>query len=167
MAHKYSCDISEATSVRSQYNNIKIKFKNTREVCNIIKTMELNKAIAYLNDVLRFKKCIPVFRFAKKCGRTPQAKEFGTDKGKWPVKSVAFVKKMLEDLLVEAEKKGLGTSELVIKHIQVNQAPKIYGRKHGAFGRIKPYNKSPSHIEVIAVKREHNIKEGDVVEVKE
>ena len=49
---------------------------------------------------------------------------------------------------------------LVIKHIQVNQAPRQRRRTYRAHGRINPYMSSPCHIEVIlseeseAVKRE-------------
>ena len=49
---------------------------------------------------------------------------------------------------------------LVVKHIQVNQAPRQRRRTYRAHGRINPYMSSPCHIEVIlseeteAVKRE-------------
>jgi large subunit ribosomal protein L17e len=49
---------------------------------------------------------------------------------------------------------------LVIKHIQVNQAPRQRRRTYRAHGRINPYMSSPCHIEIIlaeeneAVKRE-------------
>jgi len=54
----------------------------------------------------------------------------------------------------------LDQDALVIKHIQVNQAPRQRRRTYRAHGRINPYMSSPCHIEVIlseeseAVKRE-------------
>jgi ribosomal protein L22 len=56
--------------------------------------------------------------------------------------------------------KGLEQEALVIKHIQVNQAPRQRRRTYRAHGRINPYMSSPCHIEIIlaeeneAVKRE-------------
>lgn len=56
--------------------------------------------------------------------------------------------------------KGLDQDALVVKHIQVNQAPRQRRRTYRAHGRINPYMSSPCHIEVIlteeseAVKRE-------------
>lgn len=38
---------------------------------------------------------------------------------------------------------------MVVKHIQVNQAPKMRRRTYRAHGRINPYKSSPCHVELI------------------
>ncbi|KAI7826887.1 ribosomal protein L22/L17, partial [Gamsiella multidivaricata] len=79
---------------------------------------------------------------------------------RWPVKSVEFVTDLLKNAQSNAEVKGLENEALVVKHIQVNQAPRQRRRTYRAHGRINPYMSSPCHIEIIlaeeneAVKRE-------------
>ncbi|KAI6877659.1 hypothetical protein KC318_g17506, partial [Hortaea werneckii] len=50
--------------------------------------------------------------------------------------------------------KGLDTSNLIVKHIQVNQSPKQRRRTYRAHGRINPYMSNPSHIELILTEGE-------------
>ena len=47
---------------------------------------------------------------------------------------------------------------LVIKHIQVNQAPKQRRRTYRAHGRINPYMSSPCHIEIILAEENESVK---------
>ena len=37
----------------------------------------------------------------------------------------------------------------MVKHIQVNQAPKMRRRTYRAHGRINPYQSSPCHVELV------------------
>jgi len=66
----------------------------------------------------------------------PIAKQFGTDKARWPVKSAEFLLSLLKNAEANADTKGLDTSNLIIKHIQVNQAPKQRRRTYRAHGRV-------------------------------
>merc|ERR1711977_73894 len=54
-------------------------------------------------------------------GRTAQGKAFGVSKARWPVKSADFLLGLLKNAEANADTKGLDTSNLVVKHIQVNQ----------------------------------------------
>lgn len=115
---------------------LKFNFENTSETANAIKGMKLEKALAYLNDVKEKKRCIPFRRFSGGVGRTSQATVFGVTQGRWPVKSVEFLLDLLKNAESNAEVKGLEKESLVIKHIQVNQAPKQRRRTYRAHGRI-------------------------------
>ena len=53
-----------------------------------------------------------------------------------------------------AELTGLDVDSLVIEHIQVNKAPKMWLRTYRAHGRINPYMSSPCHIEMILTGKE-------------
>jgi len=64
------------------------------------------------------------------------AKQFGTDKARWPVKSAEFLLSLLKNAEANADTKGLDTSNLIVKHIQVNQAPKQRRRTYRAHGRV-------------------------------
>jgi large subunit ribosomal protein L17e len=48
-------------------------------------------------------------------------KAFGVSKARWPVKSADFLIGLLKNAEANADTKGLDTSNLVVKHIQVNQ----------------------------------------------
>jgi large subunit ribosomal protein L17e len=63
-------------------------------------------------------------------------KAFGVSKARWPVKSAEFLLGLLKNAEANADTKGLDTSNLVVKHIQVNQAPKQRRRTYRAHGRV-------------------------------
>ena len=83
-----------------------------------------------------------------------QAKQWGWTQGRWPKKSAEFLLHMLKNAESNAELKGLDVDSLVIKHIQVNKAPKMRRRTYRAHGRINPYMSSPCHIEMILTEKE-------------
>merc|ERR1711962_213058 len=119
-----------------------------------IKKMPLNRAKAYLKNVIAKKEIIPFRRFMGGVGRHAQAKVHGTAQGRWPLKSCEFLLHMLKNAESNAEYKGLDADHLVIDHIQVNRAPKMRRRTYRAHGRINPYMSSPCHIEVVLVEKE-------------
>ena len=50
---------------------------------------------------------------------------------------------------------------LVVKHIQVNQAPKQRRRTYRAHGRINAYMASPCHVEIIVVEQDEQVAKAD------
>ncbi|KAG9319972.1 hypothetical protein KVV02_007774, partial [Mortierella alpina] len=89
---------------------------------------------------------------------TAQAKPFGMTMARWPAKSCEFVLDLLKNAESNAEVKGLEQEALVIKHIQVNQAPRQRRRTYRAHGRINPYMSSPCHIEIILAEENEGVK---------
>lgn len=138
-----------ANSAKSRGSYLRVSFKNTRETAQAVNGWQVNKALSYLEAVSEKKRAIPMRRFNGSIGRTGQGKEFGVTKARWPVKSVKFVSDLIKNALANAEAKGLDASELYIKHIQVNRAPKLRRRTYRAHGRINAYKASPCHIEII------------------
>lgn len=65
-------------------------------------------------------------------------KQFGVSRARWPVKSAEHLLTLLKNAEANADTKGLDTSNLIIKHIQVNQAPKQRRRTYRAHGRVRP-----------------------------
>jgi len=63
-------------------------------------------------------------------------KQFGATRARWPVKSAEFLLGLLKNAEANAEVKGLDCSNLVVSHIQVNQAPKQRRRTYRAHGRV-------------------------------
>ena len=69
---------------------------------------------------------MPFQRYNGGVGRCVQAKQWGWMQGRWPKKSAEFLLHMLKNAERNAELKGLDVDSLVIKHIQVNKAPKMH-----------------------------------------
>lgn len=64
-------------------------------------------------------------------------KQWGVSKARWPVKSAQFLLDLLKNAEANADTKGLDTGNLIVKHIQVNQAPKGRRRTYRAHGRVR------------------------------
>ncbi len=58
-------------------------------------------------------------------------------RARWPVKSAEYILGLLRNAEANANAKSLDTSNLIIKHIQVNQAPKQRRRTYRAHGRVR------------------------------
>jgi len=67
---------------------------------------------------------------------SPPGKQFGVSKARWPKKSAEFLLGLLKNAESNADTKGLDTGNLIVKHIQVNQAPKQRRRTYRAHGRV-------------------------------
>ena len=68
--------------------------------------MPLNRATAYLKNVLNKSEIIPFRRFMGGVGRHAQAKVHGTSQGRWPTKSCNFLLDLLKNAESNAEYKG-------------------------------------------------------------
>ncbi|TPX33829.1 hypothetical protein SmJEL517_g03322 [Synchytrium microbalum] len=133
---------------------LRVHFKNTRETAMAVRGMKLAKAQKYLEAVKNHEQAVPYRRYSGGVGRTAQAKVHGVTQARWPSKSAEFLLGLLKNAESNAAVKGLNVETLVIKHIQVNQAPKQRRRTYRAHGRINPFMASPSHIEVILTEEE-------------
>lgn len=142
---------------KSQGSYLRVHFKNTREAASTLRGRKLSNAIQYLKDVKNFKQCVPFRRFNGGVGRCAQAKQFGTTQGRWPVKSAEFILGLLKNAESNAEAKGMNPENMVVTHVQVNQAPKHRRRTYRAHGRINAYMNSPCHIEIICSEEDLNV----------
>merc|ERR1712093_269834 len=146
--------VTPAKSARSRGSYLRVSYKNTRETAQAINGWKLQRAVAFLENVKEHKEAVPMRRYAGSTGRTAQGKQFGVSKARWPAKSAEFLLSLLKNAEANADTKGLDTSNLIVKHIQVNQSPKQRRRTYRAHGRINPYMSNPSHIELILTEGE-------------
>ncbi|KAF2008906.1 putative 60S ribosomal protein L17 [Aaosphaeria arxii CBS 175.79] len=164
MVRYAATEIENAKSARARGSYLRVSFKNTRETAQAINGWKLERALSYLQNVTEKKEAVPMRRYAGSTGRSAQGKQFGVSKARWPVKSAEFLLGLLKNAEANADTKGLDTSALIVKHIQVNQAPKQRRRTYRAHGRINPYMSSPSHIEVILTEGEEVVEKSKDVE---
>ncbi|KAF1954748.1 ribosomal protein L22 [Byssothecium circinans] len=158
---RYAAEIANEKSARARGSYLRTSFKNTRETAQAINGWKLERAVTFLGNVLEHKEAVPMRRYAGSTGRTAQGKAFGVSKARWPVKSAEFLLGLLKNAEANADTKGLDTSNLIVKHIQVNQAPKQRRRTYRAHGRINPYMSNPCHIELILVEAPENVQKAD------
>merc|ERR1712036_35153 len=154
-------------SARARGSYLRVSYKNTRETAQAINGWKLDRALKFLENVKEHKEAVPMRRYAGSTGRTAQGKAFGVSKARWPVKSADFLLGLLKNAEANADTKGLDTSNLVVKHIQVNQAPKQRRRTYRAHGRINPYMSNPCHIELILVEGAEVVQKASAVEGRE
>ncbi|KAJ5361816.1 NAD-dependent D-isomer specific 2-hydroxyacid dehydrogenase [Penicillium brevicompactum] len=153
-------EISSAKSARARGSYLRVSFKNTRETAQAINGMKLSKALTFLENVTTKTMAVPMRRYAGSTGRTAQGKQFGVSKARWPVKSAEHIIDLLKNAEANADGKGLDTNALIVKRIQVNQAPKGRRRTYRAHGRINPYMTNPCHIELILTEADEEVKKG-------
>ncbi|KAL8300658.1 hypothetical protein RB593_010145 [Gaeumannomyces tritici] len=163
MARYGANEIESAKSARARGSYLRVSFKNTRETAQAINGWKLHRAVKFLENVQEKKEAVPMRRYAGSTGRCAQGKQFGVSKARWPTKSAEFLLGLLKNAESNADSKGLDTGNLVIKHIQVNQAPKQRRRTYRAHGRINPYMSSPCHIELILTEAEEAVEKSDAV----
>ncbi|GAB7333169.1 hypothetical protein MBLNU13_g04829t1 [Cladosporium sp. NU13] len=149
MVRYAATEIESAKSARARGSYLRVSFKNTRETAQAINGWKVTRALQYLENVKGHVEAVPMRRYAGSTGRTAQGKAFGVSKARWPAKSAEFLLSLLKNAEANADTKGLDTSNLIVKHIQVNQAPKQRRRTYRAHGRINPYMSNPCHIEMI------------------
>uniref|UniRef100_A0A1B6JQS2 Large ribosomal subunit protein uL22 n=1 Tax=Homalodisca liturata TaxID=320908 RepID=A0A1B6JQS2_9HEMI len=174
MPKSYNTNIVDpATTVKACLSNARVSFKNTRETCSTLRGRTVEGCIAYLNDVIAKKDCVPMRRYASGCGNTSQAAKYNSrehrcTRGRWPKKSAETVIKILNNIKNNAVNKSLDPADLVIQMVSVNKAPKIHGRIFRAHGRVNAFNSSPCHIQMVAVKRSESVPvDGEIVQVQE
>ncbi|OBT42194.1 60S ribosomal protein L17 [Pseudogymnoascus sp. WSF 3629] len=160
-------EIHPAKSARARGAYLRVSFKNTRETAQAINGWKLERAVKFLENVQEHKEAVAMRRYAGGTGRAAQGKAFGVTRARWPVKSAEFLLGLLKNAEANADTKGLDTGNLVVKHIQVNQAPKQRRRTYRAHGRINPYMSNPCHIELILTESEEVVAKGEAVEGRE
>ncbi|KAJ1329187.1 large subunit ribosomal protein L17e [Microdochium nivale] len=163
MVRYAATEIESGKSARARGAYLRVSFKNTRETAQAINGWKLTRAVAFLENVCEKKEAVPFRRYAGSIGRTAQGKAFGVTKARWPVKSAEHLLGLLKNAESNADAKGLDTSNLVVKHIQVNQAPKQRRRTYRAHGRINPYMSNPCHIELILTEGEEVVQKSEAV----
>ncbi|KAG9247826.1 ribosomal protein L17 [Calycina marina] len=160
-------EASSAKSAKSRGAYLRVSFKNTRETAQAINGWKLQRAVKFLENVQEHKEAVPMRRYAGGTGRAAQGKQFGVSRARWPVKSAEFLLGLLKNAEANADTKGLDTGNLIVKHIQVNQAPKQRRRTYRAHGRINPYMSNPCHIELILTEGEEVVQKSEAVADRE
>lgn len=64
---------------------------------------------------------------------------------------------LLKNAEANAIEKGLDPNKMVVKHVQVDQAPRMRRRTYRAHGRITPYMCSPCHVQLFMTQPQERV----------
>jgi large subunit ribosomal protein L22 len=140
-------DDDKAKTAKALGRSLKISPKHAVEICNKIRGMKVEKAEAYLEDVIEMKTAVPFKRHNKKVGHRRGIGGWPT--GRYPVKAAKQILDILKNAEANAEYKGLDTENLKIMHISSHKGYVIRGWTPRAFGRASPFNTPTTHVQII------------------
>jgi ribosomal protein L22 len=120
--------------------SLPISTKDSVAICKFIRGKQIDKAIADLEQVEKFKRAIPMK------GEIPHRKGKGMMSGRYMTKPVGFFIKMLKNLKANANMNEM--EEPIITEAVPNRASRPYGR----FGAVKR-KRTHIHIKVVEKKK--------------
>ncbi|MDD5358202.1 MAG: uL22 family ribosomal protein [Candidatus Nanoarchaeia archaeon] len=118
--------------------SVPISTKDAIAICNFIKRKSIDKALADLDDVVHFKRAIPM------TGEIPHRKGKGMMSGRYPIRAIGHFTTMLKTLKANANVNGV--EEPIIVEAVPNKASRPYGR----FGAIK---RKRTHVKIRVVEK--------------
>ncbi len=149
---RYSVHVDEEKSAKAMVWDAPISYKKAVELARVIKGMKVDEARKLLERVIRLEEPIPVRRYSgKQAHHRGLAAKYKWPAGRYPVKAAKIFLKLLENVVNNAENKGLDPSRLRIYHIAVHKGRILKRWMPRAFGRATPKFKHYSHIEIVVV----------------
>lgn len=130
---------------------VRISPKFSVEICNAIRGKNLEKARAFLEDVIQLRRAVPLKRYNKGVAHRKGLKK--TPAGRYPVKAASHILKVLKSAEANAEYNGMDKEKLYIRHISAQRGRVIKGILPRAFGRASPHNTLTSNIQVVLEER--------------
>ena len=140
-------DDDKAKTAKALGRSLKISPKHAVEICNKIRGMKVEKAEAYLEDVMEMKTAVPFKKHNKKVGHRRGIGGWPT--GRYPVKAAKQILDIIKNAEANAEYKGLDTENLKIIHISSHKGYVIRGWTPRAFGRASPFNTPTTHVHIV------------------
>ena len=121
---KYS--VNTENCAKAYGNSLPISRKESVMVCKALKGMQVQSAKKYLAEVIALKKPIAFTRYNGDMGHRK-----GIAAGSFPVSTCTHILNLLKSAESNAQFKGMGTAQLVIKHASAHKGPTAhhYGRQ--------------------------------------
>jgi large subunit ribosomal protein L22 len=134
----------EGKAAKARLEGVDASFKDLAQVCGNIRGKPIAKAISLLQKAARME--IPIlYRSHNK--HLGHRRELGGRKGRYPIKSVAIVLKVVQSAMANARAKGLAEDKLVVKHACANR--KMVFSRLQPKGLRKRHDFSTSRVEII------------------
>jgi len=133
--------------VRASSREKQISHKHAREIGVAIKGMNIDKARAFLQDVVNLKRAVPFGRYKEQVGHKSDP---GVMSGRYPQKAAREFIKLLDNLESNAEYKGMDLDRLKLINVTTHKGMQIKRVIPRAMGRTTPKNNVLTHIEFVA-----------------
>ncbi|MFH1788635.1 MAG: 50S ribosomal protein L22 [Candidatus Altiarchaeota archaeon] len=144
LAYSYKPKRKEA-AVKGMARDVDISFKDALVICDAIRGMQLEKAKAYLTDVISMERPVPYRRFNSSLGHKRNMPERGP--GKYPQKAAREILLLLNNITTNAEYKGLTPENLKLTHLQAQKG--IARRRRKPKGRWKTWKTQLVHVQAV------------------
>lgn len=140
-------DLDQEKTTKVAGRELRISPKHAGEICRAIKGMKLEKAKAFLEQVIAKKTPVPFRRYRKKIPHRHGMQKFSS--GRYPVKPAGKILKLLQGAEANAEFKGLDVESLRIIHASAYSGLKIRNYVERAHGRSSPKFEYLTHVELV------------------
>ena len=140
-------DLDQEKTTKVAGRELRISPKHAGEICRAIKGMKLEKAKAFLEQVIAKKTPVPFRRYRKKIPHRHGMQKFSS--GRYPVKAADKILKLLQGAEANAEFKGLDVESLRIIHASAYSGLKIRNYVERAHGRSSPKFEYLTHVELV------------------
>ncbi|MFX1558860.1 MAG: 50S ribosomal protein L22 [Promethearchaeota archaeon] len=129
--------------------DLRIKPKHAREICAVLKGMNLDQAKTFLENVIQLKQSVPFRRYKKKQAHRKDLKAFKWYAGRYPQKTAARIYEIIAAVESNAEYKGLDVDLCRIIHIAAQRGRIIKRNIERARGRSTAKNRHLTHLEIV------------------
>ncbi|MHC1609227.1 MAG: 50S ribosomal protein L22 [Candidatus Methanofastidiosia archaeon] len=150
-AYSYTKNLDITRTAKVYGKELRISPKHATEISRELKGMKIEVAKIFLEDVINMKRAVPFKKYNKKVGHKRGL--VGWDAGRYPVKASKHFLKLLNELQLNAEYKGLDADKLRIVHASSYKGRILPGVIPRAYGRGTPYNQVLTNIELIVEER--------------
>lgn len=139
----------KSNTARAMLTNAPVSLKFSVEVCNQIKTMPVNKAIAFMQRIYDHEEFLPLRVYNAKVAHRKGDSRAGVKSGRYPEKVANEFMKLLNLAKSNADNLGLDAEKLLIIHIYANAG--INRFSYQSKGRIagKARRRNATNLEVI------------------
>ena len=120
--------------------------KASVEVCREVRSMTVEDAIQFLEEVISLKRPVSYRRYNGQVGHR-RGKKFGA--GRYPKKTAKAILDVIKHAQHNAEYKGLDSANMRIMHISSSRGMTVEGFMPRAHGRSTPFNHERANIEVV------------------
>jgi large subunit ribosomal protein L22 len=130
MRIKYSIKEKQEGYAYAQEYSLNVSYKNLTQVCNNVRGLPVAKALDFLNKAEKKETAVLFSTYNKKIGHR---KELGGKQGRYPVKAIGMVKKVLLNAINNARVLQMDEDTLTVAHIAAN--------KQHVYSRLAPKGK--------------------------
>ena len=139
MTVKYAFQKFDNHCAKASGQALPISVKSAINICNKIKGMDAQKAVAYLHEVAQLNAAVPFTRFTDGVGH----RRGNMASGRYPVKAAQAIANVLKGAIANAEAKNFD-EKLTIIHINANKAARPMHQ-----GRQRRREMKRTHVEIV------------------